>query len=440
MNKILPHDTEAEKTVLGCILQDNQIYGRVMESLFVDDFYVNSHAVIYSSMSDLLINNEPCDTITLIAKLRSKNNLDKVGGASYISELQDNIPSAANYQHYINIIKEKSERRNTIKTCQEIIAKCYDQTSNISNINPLEILPNCDKGHKKAMQKEVEEWIRSNASNKLCYSNVTISLLSCYSDLNLKSPNEKASCRMAFKRLVEKEILDPIPGRSGMYKYINGHVEDIDFLNADTKPYDFKCPLQSHYKARIYPKSVVIIAGEPNSGKTAYLLNLAYRNKEKTVQYFSSEMEATELRIRLEKFNINLHDWLKIPFKFRTENFDEVIDPDGFNIIDYLTVHKDFYEIAGMIYKIHSKLKKGIAVIALQKPRGRDEAVGGSRTLDLARLYLSVSPGIFKIVKAKIWVDPNDNPNGIQRQFKLIGGANFLMSDETGKKYEWFKD
>jgi len=297
------------------------------------------------------------------------------------------------------------------------------------------------KGIKKSIQNEVEDWIHSNISNKPCYYDVTCSLLSCYLDLGYNTPEKKAACRMAFKRLVEKGKLIPLRNRSGQYKYINGKLEEIDFMNADTKPFYYTCPFFTHIHVNLYPKSIAILAGEPNSGKTAYLLNLARKNmKDFDVNYFSSEMEATELKIRLEKFNKPLHEWMKVKFRYKSEGFDEAINPDGFNIIDYLQVHKDFYEIAGLIHNIHAKLNKGIAFIALQKPKGRDEAVGGSRTLDLARLYLSISPGTLKIVKAKIWASPNFNPNGRIMRFSLGGGANFKLTDERGKPYEWTKE
>jgi hypothetical protein len=308
-------------------------------------------------------------------------------------------------------------------------------------------------GIKKSIQNEVEDWITSDTSDRACHSmshdsslvchsiEAIYSIIDCYRDLNYSTKEQKAACRQAFKRLVEKEKLIPLRNRSGQYKYINGKTDEIDFMNADTKPFYFTCPFHTHIHVNLYPKSIAILAGEPNSGKTAYLLNLAKRNmKDFNVHYFSSEMEATELKIRLEKFNRPLEEWKKVKFKFRTETFDEVIDPNGFNIIDYLQVHKDFYEISGLIHNIHAKLNKGVAFIALQKPKGRDEAVGGSRTLDLARLYLSIAPGVMKIVKAKIWADPNFNPNGRSRKFLLGGGANFKFSGNNGEKYEWEKD
>lgn len=297
------------------------------------------------------------------------------------------------------------------------------------------------KGVKKSIQNEVEDWLHSNTSNKACYSDVTCSLLTCYLDLGYNTPEKKAACRMAFKRLVEKGKLIPVRSRSGIYKYMNGKLEDIDFLNANTQHIYYTCPFATHLLVNLYPRSIAILAGEPNSGKTAYLLNLARLNETyMPVNYFSSEMEATELKIRLEKFQRTLDRWTKIKFKFRTENFDEVVDPDGFNIIDYLQVHKDFYEISGLIHNIHSKLNKGVAFIAIQKPKGRDEAVGGQRTLDLARWYCTITPGIFKIVKGKIWADEHTNPNGLSMKFKLGGGANFKMVDEREQKSIWYKD
>jgi hypothetical protein len=210
------------------------------------------------------------------------------------------------------------------------------------------------KSPEKSVQNEVEDWLHSNTSNKTCYQDVTCSLLVCYSDLGYTTPQKKAACRMAFKRLVERGKMEPIRNRSGIYRYMNGKMEDIDFLNADCTPFPIKFPLGVHELVEVYKKSIIVIAGEPNAGKTAYLLNVAKKNMadHDDIMYFSSEMGAAELQIRLKKFNIPLTDWSKVRFIAKNCDFKDVVNPNGLNIIDYLEVAKDFYEIGGLLTDI----------------------------------------------------------------------------------------
>ncbi len=291
-----------------------------------------------------------------------------------------------------------------------------------------------EKTGRRSMLREVEDWVRSNISNgPRCYD-VAISLLACYQELGLKTPDEKSSCRMAFSRLVEKGKLEPMQKRSGLYRYINGKMEDIDFINADTTPFNIRFPLGVHEYVNIYRKSLILLAGSPDEGKTAYCLNLAHKNmKEHNILYFSSEMGAAELKVRLQKFPYPLIDWKVVNFKARSGDFQNAIDPNGFNIVDYLSVTKDFYEIGGKLKDLFDVLDKGIVFVCIQKPKGRDQGIGGERTLDIARLYLAVEGGILKIVKGKLWRQEAVNPKGLYCKFTLGGGANFkIIPDNDG--------
>ena len=289
----------------------------------------------------------------------------------------------------------------------------------------------------KTIRVRVEDWLTSNTSNNGSDSFVTCLLHDCYLDLGLKTPNDRTACRMAFKRLVEAGKLEPVRNRSGMYRYMNGKMEEIDFMGADVTPFPIKYPLGVHEYVETYKKSLVVLAGEPNAGKTAYLLNLAWKNKDKHPIYFSSEMGAAELQIRLKKFNHLLSDWKDIRFISKSSDFRDVIDPNGLNIIDYLEVAKDFYEIGGLLTDIFNTLKDGIAVVGIQKPIGRDVGVGGARTLDKARLYLAIEPGLLKIVKGKLWRQDCVNPNGMTVKWTLAAGANFKIMPDPATGDDW---
>jgi len=141
-------------------------------------------------------------------------------------------------------------------------------------------------------------------------------------------------------------------------------------------------------------------------------------------------MGRIELRNRLEKFNVPMEEWKRVAWKERAADFAPMIRPNAVNIIDFLEIHENFFEVGKLIKQIFDKLENGIAVIALQKPKGRDEGLGGQRGLEKPRLYLSMSPGLLKIVKAKNWKHENINPNGMMRKWKLGGGCNFKVEGD----------
>ena len=154
-------------------------------------------------------------------------------------------------------------------------------------------------------------------------------------------------------------------------------------------------------------------------------VNIIKENMHKfEIHYFNSEMGESELKKRLLKFNdIQLNDW-KFEAIEQSDNFADVVAQGRgkINIIDFLEIYENFYEIGGRIAEIHKKLKGAIAVIAIQKNKGVDTGLGGYRGLEKPRLALALSPGQLKIVKAKNW-RTEENPNGLQIDFKLVNGC-----------------
>ncbi len=158
---------------------------------------------------------------------------------------------------------------------------------------------------------------------------------------------------------------------------------------------------------------------------TAFCLNFSIANQDiYEINYFTSEMGATETKIRLELMDIP-PDQVKVKFWERTDNFEDAVQPDAINIIDFLELNDEFYKVGSRITHIYEKLKGGIAVIALQKDINKEYGRGGSMGLERPRLYLAMNPGLLKIVKAKNWRGL-DNPNGMTREFKLVNGWNFI--------------
>jgi len=290
------------------------------------------------------------------------------------------------------------------------------------------------ESEKKSIHAEVVNWILSNTSDNQCNSGVTISLHACYEDLGYKTVQDRTACRMAFKRLAERGKIESVRNRSGMYKYIDGREEEIDFINAQVAPYDIRLPLAIHEWVTIHRGNVIVIAGESNAGKTAFCLNVAKLNRDSAkVNYMSSEMnDGAELRIRLDAFGGDIEFWKGIKFTFRTDDFPQHVDPSGLNIIDYLDEGTDSeaYKMPMRIRLISNRLKTGVAVIAIQKDPNKGLGFGGSGTLNRSRLYITLGGGIIKIVKGKIWRNPQINPNGLFCNFKLAAGCRFMKDGD----------
>ena len=253
--------------------------------------------------------------------------------------------------------------------------------------------------------------------------------------LHITTKEEKKNLTVILVRLKDQGVIESYGEKRGCYRPVKADCQDIDLWSETAKPLSIKYPMGIHDLIVTHPKNIIIIAGEPNAGKSAYLLNFAQMNsgRGQEVVYFSSEMGAIELQARLKKFNLPMDEWKKIIWKERAADFAAVVRPNAINIIDFLEVHDEFYKIGKLIKEIFDKLDQGIALIALQKNRGRDEGMGGMRSLEKARLYMAMEPGKLKIVKAKNWRNDEINPNGLERSYKLVAGCNFRPEGDWRK-------
>jgi len=123
--RIPPHNLEAERAVLGAILLDNLSLGSVLELIEAEDFYSEAHKKIFSAIVAMSDRSEPADIITLGNAMRDQKQLDQVGGLAYLSELVDNVASAANVAHYARIIKEKAVTRSLIGAASKMLDSAY---------------------------------------------------------------------------------------------------------------------------------------------------------------------------------------------------------------------------------------------------------------------------------------------------------------------------
>ena len=190
-------------------------------------------------------------------------------------------------------------------------------------------------------------------------------------------------------------------------------------------------PFGTEEYARLYPKSIVIVAGSKNVGKTAYLYNFIALNMGRfCIDLFNSETGPEQMKERFSPLNIPE----PAPFKVyeRYDNFADIIHPDHISVIDYLDLNSEVYLVGAEIDAIFRKLVQGIAVIGLQKPppsityvKGikkvieRDLAYGGGFTAKRAALYITMGNNKLKLLYVKTPAKRSVNPNNMSWKFNL---------------------
>ncbi len=126
VDRTLPHNLEAERSVLGAVLIHNDAFNQAAEVLTPRDFYRDAHRRIFEKMIQLSERGNAIDFITLKEELSRAGELDEVGGPAYISALVDGLPHAANVEYYARIVREKSTLRNLIFASNKILASAYE--------------------------------------------------------------------------------------------------------------------------------------------------------------------------------------------------------------------------------------------------------------------------------------------------------------------------
>ncbi|HEY5309883.1 MAG TPA: DnaB-like helicase N-terminal domain-containing protein, partial [Casimicrobiaceae bacterium] len=124
--KLPPHSLEAEQSILGGLLIDNEAADRVGDVVGEDDFYSEAHRLIFRHVNQLGGEGKPVDVVTLSESLASVQKLDYVGGLAYLGALVQNVPTAANIRHYANIVRERSILRQLAATAGEIADTAYN--------------------------------------------------------------------------------------------------------------------------------------------------------------------------------------------------------------------------------------------------------------------------------------------------------------------------
>ncbi len=245
LRKVPPQNLEAESSVLGGILLENDAVNLVLELLRAEDFYRESHRKIFRSMIELSDRSEPVDLITLSDFLKSRGELESVGGTAYLASLADFVPTAANISHYARIVREKSILRSLISTATEIATRGYEEQGNVE-----EFLDSAEKVIFDISEKKIKA------------SFVAVGDMI------------KDTLKTVEKLYERKEMVTGVP---------TGY-EDLDKLTAGLQPAD-----------------LIIVAGRPSMGKTAFSLNISTNAAFAGigVAVFSLEMAKEQLVLRM---------------------------------------------------------------------------------------------------------------------------------------------
>ena len=132
--RVPPNNQDAERSVLGCMMQDREALGLAFEVLVADDFYQPANREIFDAMHTLNTQGMPVDLVTVDDELARRGTLEGVGGTNYLIELSQFVPSTVTAKAYVQIVDEKSTLRRMIKATGDISQACYAQTEQVSDI------------------------------------------------------------------------------------------------------------------------------------------------------------------------------------------------------------------------------------------------------------------------------------------------------------------
>ncbi|MDD4070034.1 MAG: replicative DNA helicase [Candidatus Izemoplasmatales bacterium] len=242
----LLYSIEAEESVLGSVFFNNNEMNVIADKLLVEDFYSPNSQIIYKTMLTLFHNNSAIDIVTVIAYLENINSLEKVGGRDYIINLASVVPSTANLNEYINIVKDRS----VLRKLQEKFSELIDQSKHVEDA-PFFI----DK-----VEKEIFDITKNRRTSDF---------------INLADIAEDTITKLAER----EQVVDNVTGLDTRYKALN----------------NFTLGLQ--------PSDLLILAARPGVGKTAFALNLALNvgtlERKPHIAFFSLEMGVEQLLLRL---------------------------------------------------------------------------------------------------------------------------------------------
>ncbi|WP_044749270.1 replicative DNA helicase [Bacillus alveayuensis] len=245
-DRIPPQNIEAEQAVLGAIFLDSAALTLASEVLVPEDFYRASHQKIFHAMLKVADKGEPVDLVTVTAELADAKMLEEVGGVSYLSELANSVPTAANVEYYARIVEEKSILRRLIRTATSIAQEGYTREDEVDDL--------LNEAEKKIMEV-------AQRKNTGAFQNIKDILVQTYDNIEM------------------------LHNRKGEVTGIPTGFIELDRMTAGFQRSD-----------------LIIVAARPSVGKTAFALNIAQNVATKTnenVAIFSLEMSAQQLVMRM---------------------------------------------------------------------------------------------------------------------------------------------
>ena len=246
LDRVPPQNIEAEQSVLGAMLIEKEAISKVAEFLRPEDFYRESHRLIYATILELFGKSDAVDLITVTENLRKEDKLETVGGISYITSLANSVPTAANVLYHAKIVEEKALLRQLINVSTEIAGMGYEANDDVENI--------LDQAEKKIL----------DVSNRRIGQDF-IPIKTIIFD--------------AFNKI------EQLYASKGGITGIPTGFKDLDRLTAGLQPSD-----------------LILIAARPSMGKTAFVLNIAQNiaiREKKAVAFFSLEMSKEQLVQRM---------------------------------------------------------------------------------------------------------------------------------------------
>jgi len=249
--RIPPHAYDAERAVLGGIMLDAEALERLEGSLLSEHFYVEANARIFYVITELAGKGQPVDALTIKDQLEQRGELAAMGGEAYLAELVTAVPTSANVKHYADIVRERSVLRDLLSVCSDVTREVYEETARDVN------------EHLDLAEKNIlgiaEKFNRSRPS----FSKMSDLMLASYKELEA--------------RYAEKKLVTGIP--TGF--------DDLDRMTAGMQRGD-----------------LIIVAGRPSMGKTAFAMNLAQNASIRSddtavVAVFSLEMSSQQIAMRM---------------------------------------------------------------------------------------------------------------------------------------------
>jgi len=254
-------------------------------------------------------------------------------------------------------------------------------------------------------------------------------------EFGLRTRKEKNARSRALNYMARKrKIINKDRGVAGKWHIISSDIEWVDLDAPVEELYGIDLPFGLHKHGTISPKSIIILAGTGDAGKTTFVLNLLRMNINKKYKkvYLMSEMGNGDYKQKIRRFGDPMDQWKKILAAQRSYDFNGVIEhhnKNGLTVIDYLEeVQGEYFKVTSQIRDIYDALGDGVAVIAIQKDSKAIFARGGEGTMEKSRLYLTIDylltvpKGIIcaiKILKIKNFI--GNNYKNFELHFKIHG-------------------